>query len=277
MKKNVKKIVSLLLISCLIFGFTGCAGKTNTTDSVADEETKLEKIKESGKLVIGTSADYPPYEFHYVKGGKDEIAGFDIAIAKEIAKDIGVELVIEDMGFEGLLAALESNKIDIVIAGMTPTDKRKESVDFSKVYYTALQNALVSTENKEVLKTIEDLTGKKIGVQKATIQEDLAKEQIENVEIEALTSIADLVLELKSNRIDAVIAEAPVASAYAKNIDGIEVADVQFETSDSGSAIAVSKGNEDLVEAINKTIDRLIEENKIEEFVVDAIKLSEEN
>lgn len=275
MKKYLKKITVTLLAVCLLFT-VGCTSKESAA-SGNQSLSKLEEIKESGELVIGTSADYPPYEFHIVKDGKDEIVGFDIAIAKEIAKDLGVELVIEDMGFDGLLPALKSDKIDIIIAGMTPTEERKESVDFSKVYYTAVQKALISTDNVDTLKTVDDLTGKKIGVQKATIQEELAKEQIKDANIEALTSIADLILQLKSNKIDAIIAEGPVADAYASNLEGIEVANIKFETGDSGSAIAMNKGNEDLVESINKTLDKLMENNKIEEFVFEAIKLSEEN
>lgn len=275
MKKGLKKIIGCLLVVSLIL-VVGCANK-EASEAGNQSLSKLEQIKESGELVIGTSADYPPYEFHIVKDGKDEIVGFDIAIAKEIAKDLGVELVIEDMGFDGLLPALKSDKIDIIIAGMTPTEERKKSVDFSKVYYTAIQKALVSTDDVTALKTVDDLTGKKIGVQKATIQEDLAKEQIKDANIEALTSIADLILQLKSNKIDAIIAEGPVAGAYANNLDGIEVADIEFATDDSGSAIAINKGNEDLVEAINKTLDKLVENNQIEQFVLDAIKLSEEN
>lgn len=286
MKKNLKQFISFILVACLMFAFVGCANQDNTTESdskeVATKENdkelgKLEKIKEAGKLVIGTSADYPPYEFHNLEGGKDEIVGFDIAIAKEIAKDLGVELEIKDMGFDGLLPALKADKVDIIIAGMTPTEDRKKSVDFSKVYYTAVQKALVSTENKDVLKSVDDLAGKKIGVQRATIQEDIAKEQIKNAEIKALTSIADLVMQLKSNKVDAVIAEGPVSGAYAKNIDGIEIADIKFETEDSGSAVAINKGNEDLVEAINSTLDRLMEEKAIEKFVIEAIELSEKN
>lgn len=286
MKKHLKQFISFILVACLMFVFVGCGNEDNTTEANSKEAatkennkelTKLEKIKEDGKLVIGTSADYPPYEFHNLEDGKDEIVGFDIAIAKIIAKDLGVELEIKDMGFDGLLPALKADKVDIIIAGMTPTEDRKKSVDFSKVYYTAVQKALVSTENKDVLKSVEDLTGKKIGVQRATIQEEIAKEQIKDAEIKALTSIADLVMQLKSNKIDAVIAEGPVSGAYAKNIEGIEIANIKFETEDSGSAVAINKGNEDLVEAINSTLDRLIEEKEIEKFVIEAIELSEKN
>ncbi|WIF95394.1 transporter substrate-binding domain-containing protein [Caminicella sporogenes] len=280
LKKIGKKFITVLLIGVMLFSFTACqkgVSSENNSDKEVKKVSKLETIKKAGKLIVGTSADYPPYEFHYVNNGKDEIVGFDIAIANEIAKDLGVELEIEDIGFDGLLAALKGDKVDIVIAGMTPTEERKKSVDFSKVYYRAVQSVLVGSKDVDKFKTIDDLTGKVIGVQKGTIQEELAKTQIKDAKIESLTSIADLILQLKSGKVDAVIAEAPVAKAYAKNIDGIEVSSIQLETDDNGSAVAVNKGNEDLVEAINKTLDKLMSENKIEEFVLEAIKLSEEN
>ncbi|WKL02385.1 transporter substrate-binding domain-containing protein [Paenibacillus amylolyticus] len=97
----------------------------------------------SKKLVLGTSADFAPYEFHKVINGKDEIVGFDIEIAKEIAKDLGAELVIEDMGFDGLLPSLQSGRVDLVISGMTPTDERKKSIDFSDTYYKSKQVIMV--------------------------------------------------------------------------------------------------------------------------------------
>ncbi len=280
LKKHKGIIAVVLIMMCTLVLFSGCTQEAGTTDSEeANEEvqTKLDKIKEKGELVVGTSADYPPYEFHYVKDGKDEISGFDISIAKAIAEDLGVELVLEDMGFKALLPALQSNKIDMVIAGMTPTEERKENVDFSKIYYTAEQGVLLKEEDLDKVKSADDLTGKVIGVQKATIQEDIAKEQIEDAQIEALTSIKDLVLALNSNKIDVVIAELPVANAYKKNVEGLAVADFTFKDEAGGSAIATQKGNTEFVAAINKTLDKLIEEKKIDEFVVEAIKLANEN
>lgn len=115
----MKKIFSLVLAMFMMLSLVGCNKNQNTT---VDE---LGKIKKAGKIVLGTSADYPPYEFHKVIDGKDEIVGFDIEIAKQIAKDLGVELEIKDMKFDGLLAALQAGKIDFIVSGMTPTEERK--------------------------------------------------------------------------------------------------------------------------------------------------------
>ena len=127
MKKNLlKKLITTVIIGVMTFSLIGCS---KTTESAST----LEKVKESKKLVIGTSADYPPYEFHKEINGKDEIVGFDVEIAKEIAKDLGVELEIKDMSFDGLLPALKTGTIDMALASMNPSEERKESVDFSDI------------------------------------------------------------------------------------------------------------------------------------------------
>ncbi|KXZ39707.1 amino acid ABC transporter substrate-binding protein, PAAT family (TC 3.A.1.3.-) [Alkalithermobacter thermoalcaliphilus JW-YL-7 = DSM 7308] len=264
-----KKLIAMILMVCLSLGFVGCQSKDNGVES------KIDQIKKSGKLVIGTSADYPPYEFHKEVNGKHEIVGFDIEIAKEIAKDLGVELEIKDMRFDGLLAALQSGNVDIVIAGMTPTEERKQNVDFSNIYYTSVQSVIVRYEDKDSIKTLKDLDGKIVGAQKGSIQEQIVTEQIEGANLRALGKISDLVLSLKNNKVDAIVLEKPVANSYVnKNLD-LYLTEIKFEEEDAGSAVAIKKGNDDLVEAINKTLERLINDNSIERFVMEAIQLAE--
>ncbi len=266
-KKLLKKIFSISLASTLMFSLSACAKKGNASANAS----RLDTIKKSGKLVIGTSADYPPFEFHKTINGKDEIIGFDVDIAKEIAKDMNVELQIKDMKFDGLLAALDSGNVDIVMAGMTPTEKRKKSVDFSKVYYTSLQGIIVRTEDKDKFKNLDDLMGKKIGVQKSSIQEDLAKAQIKNADLKGLGKVTDLVLELKNKKVDAIVVEKPVAEAYVSKNPDMSIAQATLKPSeDNGSAIAIKKGSGELVDQINKTLDRLINEKAIDKFVTKA-------
>jgi polar amino acid transport system substrate-binding protein len=271
---NTKKILALFIISIIIFTIAGCAASADKPDV---EITKLDEIKEAGKLVIGTSADYPPYEFHVVIDGTDTIVGFDIEIAKAIAKDLEVELEIKDMAFNGLLAALEAGGVDMVIAGMTPTEERALSVDFSEVYYAAVQGVIVNIENADSIKTVEDLSGKIVGVQKGTTQEQIAMEQIEGAEVKGLGKMADLILQLKNGNIDAIVAELPVGTAYANNNDDIIVSDIQLDTGDSGSAIAFKKGNKTFVDTVDATLTKLMNEDMISKFVFEAINLSEEN
>ena len=158
MKKHLVKIVAIAFIASLSIGMFGCAS--------ASSSNKVNDIKKAGVITVGTSGDYPPYEFHGQVNGKDEIIGFDIEIAKQLAKDLGVKLVIKDMQFGALLASLNTNKVDFVISGMTPTKERAESVDFSKIYYTAVQTIVIRVKDKDSIKSIADLKGKNISVQK---------------------------------------------------------------------------------------------------------------
>lgn len=271
----VKKISVIFSILCALVLFFSCAKQEDKNLS------PVERIKASGKIILGTSADYPPYEFHALIDGKDTIVGFDIAIAKEIAKDLGVELEIKDMSFDGLLAALVSGNIDMVIAGMTPDEERRKSVDFSDIYYSAIHGAVIRKADADKYgKDPASLADKMIGAQKGAIQVNIAKQQIKNVpeseldnnhsQIKELGTLPDLIMEVKNNKIEAVIAELPVAEAYVKANPDLTVADYSFTDDAGGSSVAVKKNSPDLVEAINKTIARLQAEDKISEFVGEA-------
>lgn len=275
MKKNLLAMVLILVLALTVF--TGCMqdSKEASTDEKTEVETKLDEIKNAGKIVLGTAADYPPYEFHKQIDGKDEIVGFDIDIAKAIADELGVELEIKDMKFEGLLAALQAGNIDFIVAGMTPSEKRKESVDFSIPYYVEEQSFLVKAGEGSKYKNIEDLKGLKIGAQKATIQEDIATNDIEDAEVKGLGKITDLVLELKNDKVEGIVMVKPVAKAYAKANDDLEVAEICLGKED-GVAIAVPKDSPKLLEAIDGCLEGLMSEDKIGQFIKDATILAEE-
>ncbi len=281
---NIKKLISIIMMLVMVLSLAACAAKTGSETPAALEQKpaeeqkaqgKIDEIKAKGKIVLGTAADYPPYEFHKEINGKDNIVGFDIEIAKTIAADLGVELEIKDMKFDGLLAALVAEDIDFIVAGMVPTEERKQSVDFSKSYYQAEQKMLVKTENADKVKAVEDLKGKVIGAQKSTIQEEIANTKIEASEVKALSKITDLVLELQNDKVFGVVLVAPVAESYAKQNPALKVPEISFGRED-GVAIAINKGNEDLVEAINTTLDKLINDGSIDKFIGEATVLAEQ-
>lgn len=278
----MKKVISIILmVAMMAVLITGCAtssgemasteGTTNTTAAVSD---KLSEIKASGVLVLGTSADYPPFEFHMEIDGKDTIVGFDIDIAKKIAEAIGVELQIVDMKFEGLLPALTAGKIDLIVSGMTPTDERKQSVDFSIVYYDAMQTMLVAAENVDVLTTIEAFDGKTVGVQKASVQEALAIEKFTSSEIKAIDKIPNLIMELKTNKVDGLILAEPVAKQYAAANADLAVNGLNLG-SEGGAAVAVQKDSGAFLEIINETIQGLLDSGEMDQLITDAMLLSE--
>jgi arginine/lysine/histidine transporter system substrate-binding protein len=267
LKKGCSKLAAGVLLITLTIGAAGCGASGSSGKSAT--ESAVDRIKKAGKIVVGTSADYPPYEFHKQVNGKDTIVGFDIDIANEIAKDLGVKLEIKDMKFDGLLPALDTGNVDMVIAGMTPTPERQKNVDFSKIYYTAVQTVVVRANDKAALNSIDALKGKKVGVQKGSVQEGIAKDQMPNSEAKALSKISDEVLELKNNKVDALIVEKPVANAYAQKNADIIISDMKLKQDESGSAVAVKKGSSALTEAINKTLDRLLMDKSIDKMVTD--------
>lgn len=275
MKKNIfSKVSVILLIGIMVFSLAACSTKSGSTASGSN--TEVDKIKKAGVLVVGTSGDYPPYEFHKQVNGKDEIVGFDMEIAKQIAKDLGVKLEVKDITFNGLLEALNTKKVDMVIAGMNPTAERAKAVDFSKIYYKAVQTVLVRTEDKDKYKALTDLKGMKVGVQMGSVQEQLANDQMKGSTKKSLGKITDLILELKNKKIDALVVEKPVADSYAAKNPDLFVTDMKFANAeDMGSAIAVRKNSPALVKAINNTIDKLIKNKSIDKLVTDANNMTE--
>lgn len=281
-KRIVKKLMAIAAIATIAISMVGCGSGTTTEKkegnaAPAAKATTLESIKSKKKLVVGTSADYAPYEFHTQIDGKDQIVGFDIEIAKQFAKDLGVELEIKDMAFDGLLVALQADKVDMIFAGMTPTDERKQNADFSDIYFTATHRFMLRSEEEAGISKIEDLKGKKIGVQKGSIQEGIAKANFEADKIKSLDKVPDLVLDLKNKKVDAVLVESTVADlTIQKNKDaGIAVASgLDVKDPDGGCAIAMKKGSNELTAEINKTLKKLKDENKVQQFFVDANKLA---
>lgn len=247
--------------------------------SCTSKENKLEKIKETGQIVLGTSADYPPYEFPLISPeGVEKIVGFDILIAEEIAKDLGVDLVIKNLDFSGLLDALNSNNVDIILSGISPTKERSRSIDFSDIYYTAKNTLLTLNSNKNSIKSIDDLKDLVIGVQVGSIQDRIAQEKLGNSKIKALLRIPELVLELLSGKVDALLIEKPVAEQYAKVNNSLSIVEIDSLNPDheQGSAVGIKKGQEQLTNEINKTISRLIKEDKITQFFNESLELSQQ-
>ncbi|MGM1022814.1 MAG: ABC transporter substrate-binding protein/permease [Bacillota bacterium] len=230
------------------------------------------EAKTKQKLVLGTSADFAPYEFHKVINGKDTIVGFDVDIAREIAKDLGAELVIEDMGFDSLLPALQSGRVDLVLSDMTPTDERKKSIDFSDVYYHSKQVIMIRPEDKDKYSTMAALKGEKIGAQKGSIQEKIAQ-KVPNASVTSLDKISDLVLQLRTQRVNAVVIEDTVAKGYT--LDGtVTLAKAVPEDAGADTAVGIRKGNTELLASVNKTLARLKADGSIEKFSTEASALS---
>ena len=274
MKKGLmKKIIATAVLGIMTMGLAGC-GSSNDKNS-ASKTDLLEKIQKNGKLVVGMSADYAPYEFHYIdENGKDVIGGFDVDIANEIANKIGVDLVIQEMDFDALVSALPAGKVDLVISGMNPTEERAKVVDFSEVYYNSKHVILVRAEDADKYQTFADLEGAKVGVQLGSTQEKIAKTEIPNVNLQQLSNINNLILELKAGKVDAIVMEKPVAEMAVKSNPELAVGKPIYEEQTGGNAVGIAKNNPQLLAKVNEVITELNESGKMDEYIAKANELA---
>ncbi len=266
---KIKKLSWLftLAIACVVLMnvvITACSGGGSTgTPAAGTSGTGSPAVQ---KLVMGTSADYPPYEFRDTASGKNEIIGFDVEIAKYITKQLNYTLEIKDMDFNGLLPALQAKRVDFVMAGMTPTEERKKSVDFTDIYFEA-KNTIIALKGSN-LKKVEELVGKGVGVQLGSIQEgDMKKaaEKIKGINLKPLNKIGDLIQEIKSKRLDAAIVEDTVAKGYIAANPDLEF-NVIPSDGPSGSAIAFPKGSP-LVKPFNDVLTQMKQKGEVETLV----------
>ncbi|NDR17242.1 ABC transporter permease subunit [Staphylococcus aureus] len=236
----------------------------------AEQDQTWEKIKERGELRVGLSADYAPMEFEHTVNGKTEYAGVDIDLAKKIAKDNNLKLKIVNMSFDSLLGALKTGKIDIIISGMTSTPERKKQVDFSDSYMMTKNIMLVKKDKVNEYKDIKDYNNKKVGAQKGTEQEKIAQTEIENASITSLSRLPDVILALKSGKVEGAVVEKPVAEAYLKQNPKLGISNVKFNEEEKDTVIAVPKDSPKLLSQINKTIKEVKDKGLIDKYMTNA-------
>jgi arginine/lysine/histidine transporter system substrate-binding protein len=233
--------------------------------SIISSNSLLERaIAQVGKekVVMVTSADYPPYEFRDTASGNNEIIGFDVDIAKYITKELGLELSITDTDFNGIIPALQSKRADFAMAGMTPTAERKKNVDFSELYYDA-KNTIVSLKGSN-LKTPADLSGKNVGVQLGSTQETAAKE-FKNVKLKSLNKTSEIIQEVKAKRIEAAIIEDTIAKGFINNNPDLELTIIP-NTGEAGSAIAFPKGSARVAD-FNRVLAQMKQSGEVEKLI----------
>lgn len=234
------------------------APETEGETAEASEEATGGAEAAGGTLVMATNAEFPPYEY-YEDG---DIVGIDVEIAKAIAAKLGMELQIEDMAFDAIIPAVTSGKADFGAAGMTVTEERQRSVEFTDTYANSNQVAIVK-EDSDITGS-DALAGKIIGVQLGTTGDALATE-IKDATVERYNKGLEAVQSLTQGKIDAVVIDQATAEAFVKKTEGIKI--LEEKMSEEEYAIAIKKGNMELVEKMNEAIKELKEEGKIDEIV----------
>ena len=236
----MKKIFFILTL--VVFGVLSCGKKSG------DDKT----------LRVGLNAVFAPFE--YLENGK--ITGFDVDLINEIGKNLGYKVEIIDQSFDGLIPALKAGKIDIIVSGMSATEERKKSVDFTDEYFTSKQLYLRKKGNNAV--TMNTLSGKKIGVQLGTIQEMEAK-NIKGATVVPNENTVNTILDLKAGKIDVIILDNAVAIEYMKKNPEMEI--FAEKPGEIGMAMALNKGkNTELIQKINAELKKMKENGKYDEL-----------
>lgn len=238
-----KKMFAIALAACMAVSLAACGGK--------DDSKKV--------LVMATNAEFPPYEFH--EGG--EIVGIDVEIARAIATEMGMEFKIEDMAFDSIIPAVQSGKADFGAAGMTVDETRLQSVDFSDTYAKATQVIIV--KEGSVIQGPADLAGKKIGVQLGTTGDLYATDEFGDDAVERYNKGFEAVQALLQDKIDAVIIDGEPAKAFVAESQGLKILDESY--TDEEYAIAIKKGNQELLDGVNAALAKLKESGELQAIV----------
>lgn len=275
MKKEIvtmkKNFLALTLAMALGLGLTACGSNganssaSGSNNDASNPGTSSVDGSNTGmtKLVLGTSADYPPFEFHVLQDGEDKIVGIDVFLAEQIAEDMGAELEISDMDFDMLLNLMNKGDVDMVIAAMELKDDRAAAADYSEPYYTDEAPLIVVRKaDLDQYKTLEDFTGKTVGAQTGTTKADIVlgtdpeKPHMTDVQDLLLPKVTDLIAQLQFEKCDAVVLDAAVAQKYVASNDELAI----VESIDLGEAaepyrVWVAKGDpKGLLPSINETI-----------------------
>lgn len=252
-----KKFITLALtaaLSCTAL-LTGCGGTAEPADTAASTE--------GATLTMATNAEFPPYEYM----DSSEIVGIDVDIAQAICDKLGMTLAIDNIAFDSIIPAVQSGKADVGVAGMTVTEDRLQSIDFTDSYTTATQVIIVNAEGSTVA-SADDLAGKTIGVQLGTTG-DIYASDVEGATVEQYQKGADAVQALKQNKVDCVIIDSEPAKAFVAANDGLTILPDPFEEEEY--AICISKDNTELKEQINGALAELKADGTIDSIVAKYI------
>lgn len=248
---------------------TAAPEESAAAEGTASATPTLDAIRERGQLILGTESTYPPFEFIVIENGQSIGAGFDVMLAQKIAEKLGVTLVTSEMAFDSLIPAIQAGTIDIA-ASMTPTDERKQAVDFSENYYETSNVFLVRKGEEGNFTSAESFDGKTIGAQVGTAQNDLVVNDMTNAQSLLLPKVTTLVQELKTGNIDAICMEKPAGDIYAAAYPDLVIADYVVADAAGGVAFPAAKGQDDLIAFINETIEELKASGELEKLYQEA-------
>lgn len=259
----MKKFLAVLLVLAMVLSFAACGTKKEEQKAADPKAEATVKTVQSGKLIMGTNAAFPPYEFISDKDGKT-IVGIDAEIAALIAGELGLTLEIEDMEFSSIISAVQTGKIDIGLAGMTVTEERLKNVNFSSTYAKGVQVVIVPETNSKV-NSIDDLANAKIGVQESTTGHIYCEGDYGADHVVAYSTGVLAVQALVGGQVDCVVIDNEPAKAYVEANKGLKILETEYVTEDY--AAAISKDNSALLDAFNKVLDAKIADGSVQKII----------
>ncbi len=277
MKKIIAIVVALTMAFSLALVFTSCTdNKAPVNEEGSTEAEATGMTATEGVLVMATNAAFPPYEF--VEGG--EFAGIDVEIAEKIAEKLGMTLEIKDVEFGSIVGGVQTGKFDMGMAGMTVTEERLQSVNFSTSYATGIQVVIVAEDS--AITSLDDLKGDgsmKFGVQQDTTGDIYASDTAENggygeENVVRYKTGADAVQALKAGKVDAVIIDNEPAKSFVAAVEGLKILDAEWAVEDY--AIAIAKENTALLDAVNGALADLTADGTIAGIIAKYIPTSED-
>jgi len=265
--KQFKKLTAVACAAVLALSLAACGGSssqgTGASSGGSSDQSASSESADKEKIIFGTNAEFPPFEFVASNGGLiEDYDGIDIAIVKEVGETLGVDVAINNMEFDSLLIALENGQIDAAIAGMTVTEERKKSVNFTTPYYTATQ-VMITKEGAGIEKAA-DMEGKTIAVIQGYTGEICVQDL--GFEYESFKKGTDAVLELINGKADVVVIDSATAAKYVADNEGLTIVEDPDEFADEEYAIAVSKDNEKLLGQLNGVIEKMLAAGTIAEL-----------
>ena len=272
----MKKFAAMLLAGVMVLSMAACGGSadeepetTKAVETEAQDESTTSAEGESseaaggGKLIMVTEAGFAPYE--YTEDG-ETVIGVDVDIANEIAKALGRELEIQNMDFDSALLAVQQGKADFAAAGISVTPEREEVMDFTIEYTTSKQVVVINKEAARVA-SVDDLTADTVvGVQAGTVADSYCQDDLGTKDLKQYSKFMEAAMDLKNDKIDCIIMDSLPAEEMVKANDDLEILDGEVFT--DKYAIAVEKGNTELLDEINEVLQKLVDEGKVEEFIV---------
>ena len=271
-----KRLFALALVGCMAFSMTAFAEESTEGTSEGSVDLSAVETVTDGKLTVATSPDFAPYEFYAIdEDGTPSLAGFDMALAQYIADYMGLELEVVTVDFDGVLTELQTKSVDLGMAGLSPDPVREAAMDFSDIYYEGGQSLVTVKDNADTYNSTDAVNDPSVsvGAQTGSIQLDLAQKNSPDADIVSLPKVTDIISELLAGKLDAAYIETDVAKRYQKNYPDLEiVADVPYDV--VGSSIGVSKGNAELLAAVNEAIAAAKADGSLEEYIAEANALA---